>query len=613
MQSAKRLFALIAFALGIPCGSSARAQDLPTPSVAMSLLALPHRDSLAVILTWNKRCDSACPTQWRVAVAIGENQTAAHTRTVTSDTVRVLKPVCAAPFRVRVAVVGDFNTRTSKAGTASLPMPCRAGAEPVTQPAAHAIDSPASTNDAGDPAPPRAFSTKYPITKRTISVKTGDDLQAAFNKAQPGDELVLANDAKFVGNFTLPARSDSGWVVIRSATVPAEHVRRDTTLHTARIVSPNNAPALQFLPGAHHYRIVGLELAHEGAIYNYGLVLLGAGGEPTLSAQPSYITLDRVYVHGSTATGNSRCLTFNGRYQAVIDSYIVECHAKGNDAQGIGGWSGAGPFLIENNRIEGSGQGIMFGGADPHVKNVNPSDIVIRRNYFYKPLAWAGKWTVKATFELKNAKRVLFEGNVLENHWADAQVGYVLLFQAVNQDGSAPWSTITDVMVRNNRIVNGTSAVDMLARFSKTVITPTSRVTIDNNLFEDVGRDPIEKSQGRIFQLLGELEDVRFRNNTVMLNGSAGIAVSFEGVPMLRLVMVDNVFPMTDYGVYGTGAGQGAGALRVIAPDAVFTGNVLPGQSAATYPPGNFFALPAPANTGVNMKQLNAAIAGVVK
>ena len=613
MYSAKRLFAIIALTSGVPFGRTLHAQDLPTPSVAISLLTLSDRDSVAVVINWNKRCDSACPAQWRVAVAIGENQVVAHKRTIPTDTVRLLKPICAAPFRVRVAVTGDFKTRTSKAGTASLPMPCRAGAEQAAQPSSHVVDPSVSTNSAGDPAPPRTFSTNYPSTKRTISVKAGDDLQAAFNKALPGDELVLANNATFTGNFTLPPRSDSGWIVIRSATVPAEHVRRDTTLHTARIVSPNNAPALQFLPGAHHFRIVGLEVAHEGTIYNYGLVLLGAGPEPTLHAQPSYVTLDRVYVHGSTVTGNSRCVTLNGRYQAVIDSYIVECHAKGNDAQGIGGWSGAGPFLIENNRIEGSGQAIMFGGADPTIKNVVPSDIVIRRNYFYKPLSWAGKWTVKATFELKNAKRVLFEGNVLENHWADAQVGYVLLFQAVNQDGSAPWSTITDVMVRNNRIVNGTGAVDMLARFNKTVITPTSRVTLSNNLFEDVGRDPIEKSQGRIYQLLGELEDVRFLNNTVTLNGSAGIAVSFEGVPMLRLVMVDNVFPMTDYGVYGTGAGQGAGALRVIAPDAVFTGNVLPGQPAATYPPGNFFSVPAPPNVGVNMAQLNAAIAGVVK
>ncbi|MEP6766695.1 MAG: right-handed parallel beta-helix repeat-containing protein [Gemmatimonadaceae bacterium] len=612
MLTTKRLFALFALAIGMSVGDAVHAQVLPTPNVSIAISPLSNRDSVALVINWAKRCDSACPAQWRVAVSIGENQAVAHTRAVASDTVHLLKPVCAAPFRVRAAVIGDFKTRSSLAGSASLPMPCRAGTAQSAQPAS-ASGPPVSANSTSSPAPPRTFSTNYPVTKRTIAVKAGDDLQAAFNNAQPGDELVLANNATFTGNFTLPARADSSWIVIRSATMPAEHVRRDTLLRTARIITPNSFAALQFLPGAHHYRIVGLEFTHESTIYNYGLLLLGAGGEPTLNAQPSYITLDRVYVHGSMVTGTSRCLAFNGRYQAVVDSYLSECHAKGNDAQGICGWSGAGPFLIENNRIEGSGQAIMFGGADPHIKDVVPSDIVIRHNYFYKPLSWNGKWTIKATFELKDARRVLFEGNVLENHWADAQVGYALLFQAVNQDGGAPWSTITDVVVRNNLIKNSTGGVNMLARFSASVVTGTSRVTVSNNLFQDVGHDPITKLQGRAMQLLGDMEDIVITNNSWSTTGNAGIAILFEGLPMKRLVLKNNVFPATDYGIFGSGVGMGSVVLQQLAPGAVVTGNVFPNQSAATYPADNFFTLPAPANAGVNMTQLNAAIAGVVK
>ena len=30
----------------------------------------------------------------------------------------------------------------------------------------------------------------------------------------------------------------------------------------------------------------------------------------------------------------------------------------------------------------------MFGGADPAVTNLVPSDIVLRRNHLFKPLAW---------------------------------------------------------------------------------------------------------------------------------------------------------------------------------------------------------------------------------
>ena len=30
----------------------------------------------------------------------------------------------------------------------------------------------------------------------------------------------------------------------------------------------------------------------------------------------------------------------------------------------------------------------MFGGADPTIPNLVPSDIEIRDNYFFKPLSW---------------------------------------------------------------------------------------------------------------------------------------------------------------------------------------------------------------------------------
>ncbi|MEP6766749.1 MAG: right-handed parallel beta-helix repeat-containing protein, partial [Gemmatimonadaceae bacterium] len=264
-------------------------------------------------------------------------------------------------------------------------------------------------------------------------------------------------------------------------------------------------------------------------------------------------------------------------------------HAKGNDAQGICVWSGAGPFLIENNRIEGSGQAIMFGGADPAIRNVVPSDIIVRHNYFYKPLSWFNRWTIKATFELKNAKRVIFEGNVLENHWADAQIGFAILLQSVNQDRSAPWSTVTDVLIQNNVIKNSTGGVNLLARFSPDVITPTSRILIRNNLFQDVGHDPFSGQSGRIFQILGELEDVTFANNTATTTGNASHAVLFDGNPGVRTTIVNNIFPASLYGIFGSGYGVGTSSTSVYAPGGVISGNVLPTQPGSLYPANNYF------------------------
>src|SRR5205807_4483240 len=113
-----------------------------------------------------------------------------------------------------------------------------------------------------------------------------------------------------------------------------------------------------------------------------------------------------------------RGVAFQGTQLAIIDSTVNEIHQTGNDTQTIGGWNGDGPFLIQNNRLEASGENILFGGAVPDAdldaqgnSPVIPSDIEIIGNYFFKPLRWkvgdptfAGiHWSVKNLLEIKNA------------------------------------------------------------------------------------------------------------------------------------------------------------------------------------------------------------------
>src|SRR5690349_9776929 len=50
---------------------------------------------------------------------------------------------------------------------------------------------------------------------RTIPVKASDNLQTKLNDAKPGDTLVLDAGATWVGNFTLPPKSGTGWITIR--------------------------------------------------------------------------------------------------------------------------------------------------------------------------------------------------------------------------------------------------------------------------------------------------------------------------------------------------------------------------------------------------------------
>src|SRR5439155_1665302 len=83
----------------------------------------------------------------------------------------------------------------------------------------------------------------------------------------------------------------------------------------------------------------------------------------------------------------------------------------------------------------GVGENVLFGGADPGISNLVPSDIEFRKNYLVKPLSWRADgssyagihWSVNNIFELKNAQRILVDGNLFENNWTDAQNGYGIL------------------------------------------------------------------------------------------------------------------------------------------------------------------------------------------
>ncbi len=442
------------------------------------------------------------------------------------------------------------------------------------------------------------------VTGRTIRVAAGDanGLKAALASAVGGDEILLPNGSTFTGNFILPVHSGSAPVTLRSETVgvvPGTRVTPSTASNFARIITPNVDAAIGTAAGAAAWRLIGLQVqqANMGTVLNYGIVRLGTGAEPSVDSLVRNIVLDRMYVSAGATNHTRRCVGFNGNALAVVNSWLADCHSKGFDTQGIGGWTGAGPFLIENNHIEGSGQGIMFGGADVRIANMTPSDITIRRNHIYKPMSWAnGVWSVKAAFELKHAQRVLFESNVIENHWADAQTGFAILFQALSDNNTTPWTKVHDITVVNNIVRNSTGVLNLLSRvaYGTNGVMPTEpskRILVQNNLFQNVGRDPATSANARVMQLLNDHEDVSIVQNTFTLSsGLPASAAIFDGNPSRRLLIANNVFPQSEYGVFGSGQGEGQQAITFFgAGTTTFRGNVVTARTERLYPTGNFF------------------------
>jgi hypothetical protein len=456
------------------------------------------------------------------------------------------------------------------------------------------------------PASPAVLlDTTYPqATGRTINVRGANGaaaLQEAFNQAAPGDVIVLEAGAQFVGNFTLPAKLDAAgkWLIVRSSAesklAAGTRVTPNDAAAMPKIISPNADAALKTAPGAHHVRLVGIEfaVAPNWAI-NHGLVLLGDGGseQNDLKLVPHDLVIDRCYIHGNVNGNLRRGIALNSARTAIIDSTISECHEAGAEAQAICGWNGPGPFKIVNNTLEGAGENFMLGGADPSIKGLIPSDIEFRRNTLSKPFSWkkghpsfAGKaWSVKNIFELKNARRVLVDGNVMENCWVEAQTGFAVQLTPRNQEGGAEWSTVEDVTFTNNIVRRAAGGINILGRDNNNPSGQARRLLIRNNLFEEIG-GPQLGGNGRFLQIT-ETDGVTLDHNTIL---HAGNIITAYGKPNVNFVFTNNLMAHNEYGIIGDSTSIGLLTIRQYFPDGVFKKNVIAGGRSSVYPPDNFF------------------------
>src|SRR5262245_29080938 len=229
-----------------------------------------------------------------------------------------------------------------------------------------------------------------------ISVPPVGDLQAAIDQAQPGDVIALAPGATYVGNFVLKNKGAiADYITIRSAApdalLPGPGIRI-TPAFAAQlpiIKSPNTLWAMRTDPAANHWKLMFLEFQANMGGYNE-ILSLGLGGslQTQLSQVPYALIVDRVYVHGDPVMGQKRGIALHSRDTWVINSYVSECKAVGQDTQAISGFNGPGNYVIENNYLEAAAENFMLGGADPTIPNLVTTNVVFRGNYLRKPLAW---------------------------------------------------------------------------------------------------------------------------------------------------------------------------------------------------------------------------------
>ena len=502
--------------------------------------------------------------------------------------------------------------------------------------------------------PPRAelprvsIDTTYalPTGGTTWAAHTSAQLSSALNVSSPGDVIVLDAGVTYTGYFQLPAKTNptNKWIYVISSKLSSlpEHTRVSPSVsaYMPKIVTPLDAPVFQVNGGANHWRFAGIEMTTASTyvpaktVSPNGYVWALIGSQFNVKPQPDSITIDRCYIHGSPTQDVVTLVQGNANNYAVVDSYLSEGHAPGQDSQAFGAVDTLGPIKIVNNYLEAAGENIMFGGSGQNYNVGVPSDITIQNNYLFKPLAWVplttaprNQWVEKDAFELKNAQRVLFDGNTIENVWAAAQLGYAVQL-TVRSSQSGDFAVVNDVTITNNTFKNVVSGIDGLAKDDTCGTTSypncknagsQDRWYIANNLFTFF--DPTlpggQRNIGFLFSrgidringgILGNMQGVVFQHNTMISAAPTPCYVSMyfssgqEPYPPVSHItnniwILDNVLcsqPNGDYGLKGTSGLNLYMAYPNLSPNDVtqrYYGNVMyvpTGTTVQTWPAHNY-------------------------
>jgi hypothetical protein len=447
-----------------------------------------------------------------------------------------------------------------------------------------------------------------PPTPTVLHVATAAELQAALTAAEPGDEIRIAASAVLTGKFIVPKKDNPAgqWITIRTdaadADLPPASLQPSPTAfapYRAAFATLRPAPneyALLWEPGASYYKLVGLFIDSPGVD---GTQIGFGDWEPmptTLEQLPAHAVIDTCWLDGKNAA--KRGVAANGIDLTVQHSVITGIYKAGQDTQAVGGYNGAGPFAIVGNYLSASGENIIFGGSDPEIAGLVPSDITVRGNLVTKDLAWqAIKLSVKNLFELKNARRVVVDGNVFEYCWTSGQEGSGIVITVRNQSGRCPWCTVEDVTFSHNIVRHTANGVNILGH-DDTAAGSTSgraaRIVIRDSLFYDVGT-----TQWNLIRAGSTSRDATWAiaindgivDSAVLGNTFAGPYSSFlklslgkTKTPSTNLQVRANAANEGKYGVIADGLAPGLASWAALADSmSAFDGNLLARTAADNY------------------------------
>ena len=163
-------------------------------------------------------------------------------------------------------------------------------------------------------------------------------------------------------------------------------------------------------------------------------------------------------------------------------------------------------------------------------------------------------WSVKNLFELKNARNVVIEENIFENHWKESQPGYAIVFTPRNSQGACTWCVVEHVRFERNVVRNVAAGINLLGYDSGSPSRQAADIAFRQNLFTDLSTSL--GGNGWFLQIGDAPRDVVVEHNTIDSNGNAVVyaygGTSADPREIYGFQMIANAARHGTYGINGT-------------------------------------------------------------